>query len=88
MVDRTNWLDISLGRFYSGKIEIPMDLPRGFAEHIKNLVRIYQEDKDGNPIAVYKNYGPDHYGHALNYAEMALPCAASIATNQNIGKFL
>lgn len=88
-VDRTNWLDVSLGRFFAEKIELPSDLPRGFAEHIKNLVRIYEEDRDGNPIAVYKNFGkPDHYAHALNYAEMALPCAASLATNQNIVKFL
>jgi len=88
-VDRTNWLDISLGRFHSGAIETPMDLPRGFADHVKALHRVYEEDQYGNPVAAYKNYGhPDHYAHALNYAEMALPCAASIATNQNIGKFL
>jgi len=87
-VDRTNWLDISMGRFFSGRIELPMDIPLGFSEHIQNLVRVYEENKHGNAIAVYKNYGPDHYAHALNYAEIALPCAASIATNQNIGKFL
>lgn len=87
-VDRTNWLDISLGRFYAGSIEIPMDIPRSFGEHIKALVREYEEDKHGNPVAKYENYGADHYGHALNYAEMALPCAASITTNQNIGRFL
>lgn len=87
--DRTNWLDVCLGRFYSNRIEIPNDLPRGFAEHIKNLVRVYEEDQDGHPYALYRNFGkPDHYGHALNYAEMALPCAAAIATNTNIGKFL
>jgi len=87
-VDRTNWLDVCLGRFFSGRIELPYDLPRGFGEHVKALVRTYEEDNVGNPIAVYKNYGPDHYGHALNYAEMALPCAAAITTNQNIKKFL
>ena len=87
--DRTNWLDICLGRFYAGKIEIPHDLPRGFAEHIKNLVRLYEQDKHGKPYALYRHFGkPDHYGHALNYAEMALPCAAATASNSNIAKFL
>lgn len=87
--DRTNWLDICMGRFYSGKIELPNDLPRGFVEHISNLSRVYEEDNEGHPFAVYRNFGkPDHYAHALNYCEMALPCAASIATSTNIGKFL
>lgn len=87
--DRTNWLDICLGRFYTRTIELPMDLPRSFGEHIKNIVRLYREDKHGKPEAYYDNFKlPDHFAHALNYAEMALPCAASIATNQNIGKFL
>lgn len=87
--DRTNWLDVCLGRFYSNRIELPNDLPRGFGEHIKNLVRVYDEDSDGHPYATYKNFGkPDHYGHALNYAEMSLPCAAASATNTNIEKFL
>ena len=87
--DRTNWLDICLGRFYSSKIELPNDLPRGFSEHVRNLSRVYEEDNAGQPYAVSRTFGkPDHYGHALNYAEMALPCAASIATSTNIGKFL
>ncbi len=87
-VDRTNWLDVSLGRFFAKSIEIPSDINRLFGEHIKSLVRVYQEDQTGNPIAVYQSYGPDHYGHALNYAEMALPCAASAVSNRNISRFL
>ncbi len=86
--DRTNWLDVALGRFFSGTIEIPCDPPIAFSEHLRNLVRLYEEDQNGNPIAVYRNFGPDHYAHSLNYAEMALPCAVSVATNKNIGKFL
>lgn len=88
-VDRTNWLDISLGRFYNGTIELPNDLPTGFSKHIKALVRVYELDKDGNPEARYKNYQkPDHYAHALNYAEIAFPCAVSVGTNKNIMNFL
>ena len=86
-VDRTNWLDVSLGRFFGGTIEIPMDLPVSFGNHVKNLVRLYEE-KDNNTIAVYRNFGPDHFAHSLNYAEMALPCACARATNKNIKNFL
>jgi hypothetical protein len=32
--------------------------------------------------------GPDHMAHALNYAEIALPLAASIVTGRDIGRFL
>jgi len=88
VVDRTNWLDVTLGRFYSGRIQIPKDTPRAFREHVKNLVRVYDVDQLGNPVASYKNFGHDHFAHALNYAEMALPCAAAIATNKNIKAFL
>lgn len=88
-VDRVNWLDQTLGRFFNGSIELPMDAPRMFHNHIMALVRVYEEDPQGNTIAKYKNYGdPDHFGHALNYAEMALPCAASITANRNIKSFL
>lgn len=87
-VDRTNWLDVSLGRFFARSIELPSDTNRLFGEHVKNLVRMYQEDQLGNPIAIYESYGPDHFGHALNYAEMALPCAASIVSNKNVSRFL
>jgi hypothetical protein len=87
--DRTNWFDVCLDRFFKCTIELPNDLPLAFTEHITNLVRVYEKDQDGHPYAKYKNFGkPDHFGHALNYAEMALPCAASRITSTNIGKFL
>lgn len=87
-VDRTNWFDVSLGRFYANTIELPYDLPHNFGTHIKNLVRLYEEDTMGNPIAKYVNYGPDHFGHALNYAEIALPCACSVSNNKDIKNYL
>lgn len=78
-----------MGRFFSGRTELPNDLPRAFGEEVKNNIRVYKKDSEGHPFAAYSNFGkPDHYAHALNYAEMALPCAASVATNTNIGKFL
>jgi len=74
-VDRTNWLDASLGRFKNNTIQIPIDISLEFQDHVKNLVRVYKEDRDGNKIATYVSTGPDHYGHSRNYCEIALPLA-------------
>jgi hypothetical protein len=88
IVDRTNWLDASLGRFNSRRIALPLDTSLDFKEHIKAFVRTYEEDADGNMKAKYVETGPDHFGHALNYAEIALPLAASYTTSRPIGAFL
>jgi hypothetical protein len=83
-VDRTNWLDASLGRFHSDRILLPADVSLEFREHTKNLVRTYEKDENGNPRAVYINTGPDHFAHALNYAEMALSLAAGVVSTGDV----
>jgi hypothetical protein len=88
IVDRTNWLDASLGRFNSKRISLPQDISLTFKEHIKAFVRTYEKDAYGNMRAKYVETGADHYGHALTYAEIALPLAASFATSRPIGAFL
>ena len=87
-VDRTNWIDATLSRFHNKRILLPADLSREFREHIKNVVRTYEKDDTGNPRAKYVETGADHFTHALTYAEIALPLAASYVTNRNIGAFL
>jgi len=87
-VDRTSWMDTSLGRFHSGTITLPRDTSREYKEQIKCPVRIYEKDKDGNPVGKYVNTGDDHFAHARNYDEIALILAASFATNQDIASFL
>jgi len=90
-VNRTFWLDTSLGRIRTGRIIFPLELPPLYRVHVKNLVKKYktsEDNTDKDDIAIYTKTGPDHYGHARNYAEMALPLAASFATNQNIKSFL
>ena len=83
-VDRTNWLDATMGRFHSNRVELPADLSLEFRDHIKALVRTYEKDDVGNPKAVYLSTGPDHFAHALNYAEMALPLAAGVCSGGDI----
>jgi hypothetical protein len=83
-VDRTNWLDASMGRFHSDRLHLPADTSLEFKEHIKALIRTYEKDDQGNPKAAYLNTGPDHFAHALNYAEMALPLAAGIVSGGDV----
>lgn len=83
-VDRTNWLDATMGRFHSDRIALPADVSLEFKENVKALVRTYDKDEQGNPRAVYLNTGPDHFGHALNYAEIALPLAAGISSGGDV----
>ncbi len=89
-VDRTSWLDLSQGRFLSKKITLPKDVSEEYKDHIQQLFRLVQRDKLGNPVSRYKSRSDaDHFAHARNYAEIALPFAASIATgNQDIHNFL
>jgi hypothetical protein len=89
-VDRTSWLDMSLSRFRSNKISLPRDVPKEYREHIKALTRIYEKDIDGNPIGKYvkSSARPDHFAHARNYSEIALPLAASMGRAHNISGVL
>lgn len=84
-VDRTSWLDLSLGRFKNGTISIPMDTGNDYKQQIMAQVRIPKKDSNGNPVTRYETPGnrADHYGHARNYAEIALPFAAGLGIAQN-----
>jgi hypothetical protein len=83
-VDRTNWLDASMGRFHSDRLSLPADTPLEFKDNIKAMVRTYEKDDQGNPKALYLNTGPDHYAHAFNYAEIALPLAVGAVTGGDV----
>ncbi len=87
-VDRTIWLDTALQRFSNKSMILPMDISDTYKQHIHNLVRRYGEDRHGNPNSFYVSTGPDHFGHARCYNELALPCCASRVTNENIRSFL
>jgi hypothetical protein len=72
-VDRTSWLDVSLGRFHTKRITLPIDLPIEAKVHLKAQTRIYEKDATGNPVGRYVcGNDEDHYAHAHNYCEIAL----------------
>lgn len=85
-VNRTAWLDMSLGRFKYGTIELPSNVSQEYKEHILAQVRVVSKDNDGNNVAKYVTPGNrhDHFGHARNYAEIALPFAGGLGTTQDI----
>lgn len=83
-VDRTNWLDQSLSRFRNKTAKLPVNLPREFKEHMKNQVRKYEKDKNGNDVARYISTGDDHFGHAWTYDELALPMSLGVGIIQTI----
>lgn len=84
-VDRTSWLDLTLGRFRNQTIMLPADINQEYRIQLKAPVRIYELDKNGNPIGRYvKGNDADHYAHAANYAEIALPLACSLASSYDI----
>jgi hypothetical protein len=68
-VDKVAWLSKSLGRIMAGDLMIPVDTPAEFEEHVKAPIRTMNKDK---VQAEFVMSGPDHYAHALNYAEIAL----------------
>jgi hypothetical protein len=83
-VDRTSWLDVSLGRFKNEKISLPIDVDLEYKNHLKALVRIYAKDQQGNPVGKYVcGNEDDHYAHARNYSEIALAMAAGLFQSQN-----
>lgn len=85
-VDRTSWLDQSLGRFRKGTISLPIDVSLDYRQQVTAQVRVPGKDKRGNPTTAYKTPGnkPDHFGHARNYAEIALPFALGLGVTQDI----
>ena len=83
-VDRTSWLDLSLGRFKNHRISLPKDLPLEYRKHLREPVRIYEKDSNGNPIGRYVSARDDHFAHARNYSEIALIKALSFGRAQDI----
>lgn len=84
-VDRTSWLDMSLGRFRNKMIKLPLDTKEEYKTNIKAQVRLLTKDRNGNLQSKYVTPGeiPDHYAHAHTYAEIALPLAVGIGINKD-----
>ena len=85
---RTLWLETALNRIINQTTTLPKDTPQEFEDNLKNIFKRYASDSFGNEVSFYESNGPDHYAHALTYAEIALPLLAAHKTNKNIEAFL
>jgi len=83
-IDRTAFLDMSLGRFHKQRTILPNNISGVFREHLQNLVRTYEMDEYGKPKAVYVSLSADHQAHALTLTEVAHMMAYSCQTGRNI----
>lgn len=77
-LDRTRTLDATLALFaLAGRGEAGNTLPANardladYYDHLTALERRLVDGSDGNKVAVYVESGPDHYGHAENYCNVA-----------------
>jgi hypothetical protein len=76
-------LDVSLGRYRSRSIKLPLDVSEEFKQHMTALVRVYKRDKNDNAYGVYENTRDDHFAHARNYSEIALQLGAGAFSSQD-----
>lgn len=83
-VNRTSWLDLSLGRFRNRTVTLPFNISQMYKDQIKSPTRVLRTDKYGQSYAIYVNEGPDHFAHADVYAEIALPFAIGLGTSSDI----
>jgi len=88
IVDRTNWVSAALRRFPQNRILLPRDISPEFRSHMKAQIRTYRKNDDGDMRASWVRTGPDHFSHALTLAEVGLPFAAAMQTDQSLMRYL
>lgn len=72
-VNRTESLDVGTLAIMRGSMIMPRreKVVEEFALHCANIAKTVEENKDtGSKRYVYRRLGPDHYRHALNYAQI------------------
>jgi hypothetical protein len=86
-VDRTAFLDMSLGRFHKGTVQIPVDTDYVFKEHLSSITRTYEYDENGRPKAKYVTppNKADHLAHAYSLSEVAHMRAYSQRSGRAVG---
>lgn len=69
--DRSKTLGSLMKRHNSGKIRYPRRLVDDIFEQLKTLKKIRHTDSNGDEVEKFESTGDDHYGHSLNYCEIA-----------------
>jgi len=87
-VDRTSWLDTTFARFKNRTIALPREIGQEYKDQIKAPVRVYSRGDDGELHCKYTSAddAADHFAHAQNYAEIALPFILGMGTTSRSKK--
>jgi len=85
-VNRTYWLDASLGKILNKSMLLPRDIDLDFRTHMKCLLKTYTTNDLGEVKAEYikKQNEEDHYAHAYNYSIIALGLLSGHGPNEVI----
>ena len=73
-VNRTESLDVGTLDLIRGNMTLPRrnSVLDDFAVQCSNIAKVVEEDRNtGSKKYAYRKIGPDHYRHALNYAQIA-----------------
>lgn len=69
---RTESFDLVVKKVNTGKYRFPRNSDGSqMIEHLGNLKRVEVRNNSGDLVANWVTNGPDHYGHALNYLNIA-----------------
>lgn len=69
--DRTKTMGELLNRHNTGKVHYHRSLTAKIFAHLKHIKKIRQLGGDGEAVERFEKTGDDHYGHSLNYLEIA-----------------
>lgn len=71
-LNRSKTLSFLVKRVNSGQIQFPqMTETRTMASHLRALRQVERTKESGEVVQEWISTGPDHYGHSLNYCNMA-----------------
>lgn len=78
--DRTKTISATAKKVNNGEIRFPKGLPetKDIKEHLSHMKKIVRTTNDGDRVEAWVSSGPDHFGMALNYSQIA----ANLMTNQ------
>jgi hypothetical protein len=71
-IKRTEAIDTTLGLVRMTRNRLPMDLPEGYVEQLRNVVRFHDRDEVGRQTVGYRSLGPIDYLMAEVYDYLAL----------------
>jgi len=88
LAGRTFWLDTYLAKYRQPKekLSLPGNITLEHKTQVQNIVKHYSRTDTGEYGAKYISQGADHFGHASNYAEIAIRASIldKFGANSNI----